>query len=110
MKKIATALFASVATLWAVAQPGMPTAPATPASTPSNASAPAAGTGLGARLKSFFGGAKLDRAKLAALGTSALLSYGAPLAEPVLDSVTLETVSPLTRPVVVKPVGVTFWP
>ena len=32
---------------------------------------------MAAKVKSFFGGAKLDRAKLAALGTSALLAYGA---------------------------------
>ena len=33
-------------------------------------------SGVAGRLKQFFGGAKLDRAKLAALGTSALLAYG----------------------------------
>ena len=37
----------------------------------------AGGASVADRLKAFFGGAKLDRNKLAALGTSALLAYGA---------------------------------
>ena len=37
----------------------------------------ASGASVADRLKAFFGGAKLDRNKLAALGTSALLAYGA---------------------------------
>jgi len=36
----------------------------------------AGGASVADRLKAFFGGAKLDRNKLAALGTSALLAYG----------------------------------
>ena len=37
----------------------------------------AGGASVADRVKAFFGGAKLDRNKLAALGTSALLAYGA---------------------------------
>jgi hypothetical protein len=40
------------------------------------ASADGAPSGVPARIKEFFGGAKLDKKKLAALGTSALLAYG----------------------------------
>ncbi len=51
--------------------PATPVAPATPVV----ALLPEPKTPL-TRVKSFFGGAKLDRAKLAALGASALLAYG----------------------------------
>lgn len=58
----------------ATAQSGQAAAEPPPAPEP----APPPPVGVVARLRSFFGGAaRLDRARLATLGTSALLSYGA---------------------------------
>jgi hypothetical protein len=61
------------------AAPPAPEAEAAPTPAPSApAPAAAADASVGGKLKGFFGGsAKLDKAKLAALGTSALLAYGA---------------------------------